>query len=130
MISHENSRAEHLLYLLNEIKMIPNSYSKLIFDAHNLFVHQLLKKDISHLEVYEKLIICGMQVKAEDVFYAVQECSKLNNISHILKLLVQKCPYGLSDKDLHNKTIDTAKKKSKQLLEVLKYPTKVYVHGS
>ena len=95
------------------------------------------------VEVYRQLICYGMQVKVEDIAYAVKD---VNIQPKLVDLLVDECKYEYSDRDAYDKVIETMEDKKsnsvsnkkqhrgdlrKQLITVLRKGTKViYTNNS
>ena len=96
------------------------------YNASKISPRQLLRKKIVDVKIYKKLVHSGMQVKVEDVAYAVNNMVKPQ--LKLVDLLVDSCKYEYSDREAYDEVIKGAvhTKQKRQLVTALRKGTKVY----
>ena len=126
LIHNKSSTEMHIQYLLDEVVKLRRYRFVRICVGNEISPCQLLKKGITQISVYQKLIVeFGMVVMAEDIVYAVCELQKLNKVD-VMKLLIAHCKDF--NRAIYDKAIDIAtknRKNSKQFIAALKDGTRV-----
>ena len=86
---------------------------------------QLLQKSVMDNRLYKDLIQChGMKVILKDVAYATETLPKYKG--ELIKLLIEKCEYELTDIEEYEQVIEVAElNENKQFVTVLKSGRKV-----